>query len=357
MKQDLGYNKEEIMASIFGGVSQGLTAASGQDGVPLIPVDKLLEFHTGEEGHVFDVEDDDDMQELCEKVSDDGKILEPLLVRADNSYPGYYEIISGHRRRHVAMMLGYTELPCIVLEISDADAIKLMVSTNIDKRKKIKPSNLARAYKAYMEANSRQGYRSDITSAQVGQKLGDDTSSAQLGQKSEGEYAFCRPTTRDIAAEVFKTSKSSIQRTLRLNYLIEPFLSRVDNGSLRQGVAEEISYLSQEEQKDLHAIMGNIQRTPSLEQAKEMHQIVSERGYIEPIDISNIMTRAKKAKTIISETKLNKYLPVFMKKAITDDKLAYIITALEKYNAELAKEGCIDKIEWVDRVNSNLVPK
>ena len=112
-------------------------------------VDMLVPF----QGHPFRVASDEEMEQLVNSIREYG-VLTPLLVRPSND--GRYEIVSGHRRKVACETLGITELPVLVRDMSDDEAVILMVDSNIQ-REHILPSEKAFAYKMKMEAVKHQG--------------------------------------------------------------------------------------------------------------------------------------------------------------------------------------------------------
>ena len=218
-----------------------------------IPLSELHPF----EGHPFRVVDDEDMMKTAESVRDFG-VLTPAIVRPD-PYGGY-EIISGHRRHRASELAGKETMPVIVREMDDDAAIILMVDANLQ-RETILPSERAYAYKMKLDALKHQGARSDLTSAQVGQKL----------------WAV------NQVAEQSGDSRMQVQRYIRLTELIPELLDMVDNGQLKFNPAVELSYLAREEQKDFLSAMDYAQTTaltkdkkPSvLEQLKNFKEIVA----------------------------------------------------------------------------------
>ena len=130
-----------------------------------IPVEKLRPF----DGHPFKVKDDDEMNTLIESIQVHG-ILSPLIVRPIENTDGY-EVISGHRRLHAAQKAGITEVPALIYAL-DRDAAAIAVVDSNLHREHILPSEKAFAYRMKLEAMSRQGHRSDLTSDQLGRKLG-----------------------------------------------------------------------------------------------------------------------------------------------------------------------------------------
>lgn len=156
-----------------------------------IPVEKLRPF----EGHPFKVKDDEEMNTLIESVQTQG-ILSPLIVRPIEN-TDEYEVISGHRRLHAAVKAGITEVPALIYALDRDSAAIAVVDSNLH-REHILPSEKAFAYKMKLDAMSRQGFRSDLTSDQVGRKL----------------------ETADIIAQQSDDSKTQVRRYIRLTNLI-----------------------------------------------------------------------------------------------------------------------------------------
>lgn len=176
--------------------------------------------------HPFKVVDDERMQDLMESIRVNG-ILSPTLVRPLGH--DTYEMVSGHRRMHAAMLLGMDRIPVIIREMTDDEAVVKMVDANIQ-REELLPSEKAFAYKMKLEAMRRQGARSDLTSGQNDQKLSGRIS-------------------RDVLAEEIGESSKQIQRYIRLTELIPELLDYVDQKRIQFTVAVEISYIDQEIQK------------------------------------------------------------------------------------------------------------
>ena len=128
-----------------------------------IPIEKLYDFPN----HPFKVVDDKEMEKMAETVKQGGIII-PLIVR--QRADGNYEIISGHRRKRASQLANLKEVPCIVRNMSDDEAIIKMVDSNMQ-REKILPSEKAFAYKMKLEAEKHQGKRTDLTSSQLATKL------------------------------------------------------------------------------------------------------------------------------------------------------------------------------------------
>ena len=204
-----------------------------------ISVNKLRPF----DGHPFKVVDNEEMDQLVWSILTQG-LLTPLVVRPlDN---GEYEVISGHRRLHACRKAGIQTVPALVYAIDrDAAAIAL-VDSNLH-RERILPSEKAFAYKLKMDALSKQGKRTDLTSDQVGPKL----------------------TAATLSSE---DSASQVKRYIRLTNLIPGILEKVDEGRISLTPAVELSYLKEAEQKDLLETMESEDCTPSLSQAIQLKQ-------------------------------------------------------------------------------------
>ena len=180
--------------------------------------------------HPFKVVDDERMQDLMESIQSNG-ILSPTLVRPLGN--DTYEMVSGHRRMHAAMMLGMDRIPVIIREMSDDEAVVKMVDANIQ-REELLPSEKAFAYKMKLEAMRRSAGRPKKDSISVSEN------SAQFGRNLEAA---------DIVGEQVGESRMQVRRYIRLTELIPELLDYVDQKRVQFTVAVEISYIDQEVQK------------------------------------------------------------------------------------------------------------
>ena len=225
-----------------------------------LPIQKLRPF----ENHPFQVKDDDEMNQLVWSVLTQG-VLTPLVVRPLEN--DEYEVISGHRRLYACQKAGIKTVPALIYALDrDAAAIAL-VDSNLH-REKILPSEKAFAYKLKMDALSRQGQRTDLTSRQVVGKL----------------------ETADLIAE--NESGRQVQRYIRLTELIPQILSMVDAGKIALTPAVELSYLTGQEQRDLLETMESEDCTPSLSQAVQMKKL-SQSGELNMDKIFEILREPK----------------------------------------------------------------
>ena len=249
-----------------------------------LAVTKLKEF----ENHPYKVKHDDEMEMLIESIKEHG-ILSPIIARPLEN--DEYEIISGHRRLFASKRAGLTEVPALVVEMDRDNAAIALVDSNLH-RDNISPSEKAFAYKLKMEAMSRQGYRSDLTSGQVVPKSDDNRTSAEIG-------------------EPYGESYKTVQRYIRLTYLRPKLLEYVDEGRIAFTPAVELSYLNDIEQQDLIQTIESEDCTPSLSQAVRMKKL-SQQGLLDDDKILEIMSEEKanqKERIKIPTEKLRKYFP------------------------------------------------
>lgn len=234
------------------------------------------------QGHPFRVASGEEMEQLKESIREYG-VLSPLLVRPRGD--GRYEIVSGHRRKAACEALGITELPVLVRDMTDDEAVILMVDSNIQ-REHILPSEKAFAYKMKMEAVKHQG------------KAPTADSCGQLGHKS-----------RDSLSET--ESGRTVQRYIRLTHLIPSILQMVDEYQIAFNPAVEISYLTEEHQRMLKEEMDACQATPSLTQSRTLKQM-SQAGTLTREYLHHLLTEEKpnqRQKFFLNQEDVQRYFP------------------------------------------------
>lgn len=247
-----------------------------------IAVSKLRPF----ENNPYQVKDDDEMNTLIESVQTQG-VLSPLIVRPIENTEEY-EVISGHRRLHAAQKAGITEVPALIYAL-DRDAAAIAVVDSNLHREHILPSEKAFAYRMKLEAMSRQGHRSDLTSDQLGRKL----------------------ETAEIIAQQSDDSKSQVRRYIRLTYLIPEFLEKMDKGEIALSVGVELSFLDESIQREVLEQCAINDCTPSYSQAWQMHKADRE-GTLTTAVIQTIMSEEKanqKARLKIPMEHIRKFFP------------------------------------------------
>ena len=237
--------------------------------------------------HPFSVKDDDAMTEMVESVKQFG-VLEPGICRPRKD--GGYEIIAGHRRTHACEKAEVKEMPFVVRDLDDDEAVIMLVDSNIQ-REDIPPSEKAKAYKMKMEALKHQGQRQKTTSRQVGEK-------SKTWSVSE-------------IAKGFNDSERQVHRYIRLTELSEPLQRMVDEKKIGMTPAVELSYLKPKEQELLLETIESEQATPSLSQAQRIRKF-SQMGALNEDIMLRVMSEQKKPErediTIRGET-LRKYFP------------------------------------------------
>ena len=272
-----------------------------------IPVSKIHPF----EENPYKVLDDDEMNNLICSIQEQG-VLTPIIIRPIES-TDEYEVISGHRRLHATVKAGMKEVPAFIYAVTRDEAAIMLVDSNLH-REHILPSERAFAYKLKMEAMSRQGYRSDLTSCQVGTKL----------------------RTDEIIAENSTDSARQIQRYIRLTYLIPELLEFVDEEKIALTPAVELSYLSDEEQYSLLGTIEEEDRTPSLSQAVRFKKL-SQAGELSDESIETIMQEDKanqKPMFKVSMERLQKVAPKVKDKDFED----FVLKACEHYYRYLQRQ-------------------
>ena len=254
--------------------------------------------------HPFKVRMDAKMVETIESVREHGVLL-PALVREKPT--GGYEMISGHRRKMASELAGFEKMPCIVRNLSDDEAVIVMVDSNLQ-REEILPSEKAFAYKMKLEAMNRQGKRTDLTSTPLVSKF----------------------RTNEILAQEAGESRETIRRYIRLTELIPEILEMVDDKKISMRPAVELSYLTKEEQEILYDTMESEACTPSHAQAIKIRKFSAEGRLNEDVLLS-IMAEEKPNQVEqwkIPKNRLKKYFP----SGTTQQKMEEtIIKALELY--------------------------
>lgn len=223
-----------------------------------IPLTEISEFPN----HPFKVRMDENMQEMVDSVRQYG-VLVPALVRPKSE--GGYEMVAGHRRMKASELSGNATISCIVRDLSDDEAIIVMVDSNLQ-REKLLPSEKAFAYKMKLDAMRRQGLRTDLTSAPLEPKS---------HSRSNEELAAQSPDSR-----------AQIQRYIRLTHLIPELLEMVDENKIAMRPAVELSYLTEREQQALCSTIECEECTPSHVQAIKLRDFSKEGKLIDEVILS-----------------------------------------------------------------------
>ena len=264
------------------------------------------------EGHPYKVIDNEEMEALTESILKNG-IVSPLIVRPLENTDSEYEVISGNRRLYAAQKAGLTEVPALIYSIDRDAAAILLVDSNLH-REHILPSEKAFAYKMKLEAMKHQGWRTDLTSAQVGGKL----------------------ETAEIIGGVGGDSRNQVRRYIRLTNLIPEILQYVDDGRISFTPAVELSFLNEQEQYDLLEQIELNDCTPSLSQACRFKKMSQEQG-LTPEYIAEVMSEEKANQREMFKLPMER-IRQFIPNANAKQTEDFVLKACEHYRKYLIRQ-------------------
>ena len=273
-----------------------------QEKVCTVPISLIDDFAD----HPFQVRDDEDMERLIQSIDNNG-VLNPVILRKNGER---YELIAGHRRKHACLRLGISGIPAIVRELSRDEAVVEMVDSNFQ-REHILPSEKACAYKMKMEAMKRKAGRPKENSTPMVSNL----------------------RTDEIIGEESGESREQVRRYIRLTELIPELLTMVDEEKIAFRPAVELSYLTEDEQRDLLETIESEEATPSLAQAIRMKNL-SKVGKLDMDTIFAIMTEQKpnqKEKIKIPMERLEQFFPRGMPQKQIEDTIVKALTLYQKH--------------------------
>ena len=275
---------------------------NSQEKVCTVPISLIDDFAE----HPFQVRDDEDMERLIQSIDNNG-VLNPVILRKNGER---YELIAGHRRKHACLRLGISGIPAIVRELSRDEAVVEMVDSNLQ-REHILPSEKAYAYKMKMDAMKRKAGRPKENSTPMVSNL----------------------RTDEIIGEESGESREQVRRYIRLTELIPELLTMVDEEKIAFRPAVELSYLTEDEQRDLLETIESEDCTPSLAQAIRMKNL-SKVGKLDMDTIFAIMTEQKpnqKEKIKIPMERLEQFFPRGMPQKQIEDTIVKALTLYQKH--------------------------
>ena len=245
---------------------------------------KLSELHAFK-NHPFQVRNDEEMKAMVSSVRDKG-VTQPAIVRPREG--GGYEIVSGHRRQKASELAGFVDMPCIVRDLTDEQAITQMVEDNTNQHENILPSERAKALKMQLEAIKHQGAK--------------EATSGQLDPKDAGRRS------NEIVAERNKMTVKQVQRYIKLNDLVPDLQKMMDAGQIKFTPAVELAYIKPKNQRYIAVAIEGQQSAPSLSQAQRMREL-DQKGVLNGDVIDGIMMEDKKEvdKVILTGAELGKY--------------------------------------------------
>lgn len=253
--------------------------------VRIVPISNIEDFPD----HPFQVKDDESMDQLVESIRMNGVLNPVIALKIDENH---YQLISGHRRKRACMLLGIDRIPLIGREMTKEEAVIEMVDSNLQ-REHILPSEKAKAYKMKYEALKRKAGRPS------------KDNSSPLATNLRGQR------TDELVGAENGDSKDQVRRYIRLNELTDELLEFVDEGKIGMRPAVELSYLQEEEMRDLVDFIDNEEVFPSHAQTIRMRAL-SKDGKLDREAIDTIMNEEKpnqKARIKIPMEKIEKYFP------------------------------------------------
>ena len=263
-----------------------------------IKTEKLHQF----ENHPYKVLDDESMKELVGSIKEYG-LLNRIIVRPMDDAPEEYEIISGHRRVHAAELLEIKEVPAVVHFIDRDEATVMMVDSNCQ-RENLTLMEKARSYRMKLDAIRHQGAsRQSVENSEVSAELISDTDSGR-----------------------------TVQRLIRLTYLVPELQEYVDGGKMKMLPAYELSFLDEEAQRDIVDRITETEVFPSHAQARRMREAFEE-GKLDYDTVTEIMNELKPnqvEKLKIPMDDIKKYAPDYS----TPKELSDLIIKLMKQEYE-----------------------
>lgn len=259
--------------------------------------------------HPFQVRNDEEMAAMVESVKDKG-VTQPAIVRPRED--GGYEIVSGHRRQKASELAGFTDMPCIIRNMTDEQAITQMVEDNTNQRENILPSERAKALQMQLEAIKKQGARTGN------------------GQRSN-----------EVVAERNKMTVKQVQRYIKLNELVPDLKKMVDEKKIAFTPAVELAFITPKSQRYIAIAIEGQQSAPSLSQAQRMRDL-DQKKLLNPDVIDGIMLEEKKEadKVIISSQELSQY---FGKEKTPREMKDTIMKLLEDNKAKLKEVSAPQK--------------
>ncbi|MDK2919950.1 MAG: ParB family transcriptional regulator, chromosome partitioning protein [Candidatus Petromonas sp.] len=289
--------KLQSFEEIFGKIEE----PTENTGVIELDIDTLKPFHN----HPFKIYEGKRLDDMVQSIKEMGVML-PIIVRKSENET--YEILSGHNRVNAARLAGLDKVPAVIKDnLTDDEAMLVVTETNLMQRSfsDMLPSERAKSLKAHHDALSQQGVRTDlineIKNLVNADKIEDSETSSQVAKKL---------TSLEKVGQNYDLSKDTVARYIRLNYLIDELLKKVDDGEIAFIPAVSISYLNENEQGLVHEITNENNYKVDLKKA-ELLKAYSKSGKLNPETIEGILSGEidqKKKKKKASVFKLKREL-------------------------------------------------
>ncbi|MBR6862368.1 MAG: ParB/RepB/Spo0J family partition protein [Acidaminococcaceae bacterium] len=266
-------------------------SAQSAEQILRVPLTELHPFPN----HPYGIREDQAMQDTVDSVKQNG-VLVPAIVRPRAE--GGYEIVAGHRRKLASERAGLPDMPCIVRNLSDGEAIIQLVDSNAQ-REDVLPSERAKAYKLRLEAVRRR----------AGRPRKEAADNDPLSENAPNVSAHFR--SDDEVGTVDGVSGDTVRNIISLNSLVPELLRMVDEKKISLTPAYQIAALTEPEQRLLLETMDREQATPSVSQAQRMRKL-SQAGALDGDAMLQIMAEQKKPQDFslsLPVDKLRKYFP------------------------------------------------
>lgn len=209
--------------------------ATHLEDITLVSLQKLRPYSK----HPFKAYNEEKLTALAESIARDG-LQQPVIVRRIDGIPGW-EILAGHNRVEAMRRLCKTDIPAIVRELDDKQAALVVVTTNLEQREKLLPSEKAFAYKLQMEA-LQNGENLIIKNG----CLSSDCNGLQAG------YQIDTQRKGQVLSDEKDESYAQIFRYIRLTHLLSELLDLLDSEKIPIMAGYEISFLPPETQQEVH---------------------------------------------------------------------------------------------------------
>ena len=282
----------------------GQLALDGETVIRL-PLSELYPFPD----HPYGIREDPAMQDTADSIKANGVVV-PAIVRP--RLQGGYEIVAGHRRKLASEQAGFTDMPCIIRNLTDDEAIIQLVDSNAQ-REDVLPSERAKAYKMRLDAIKRQGKRTDL-----------------VQPTSPNDSAKFR--SDDEVGNTEGISGDTVRNIISLNNLVPELMEMVDKGKMALTPAYQIASLSEPEQRLLVETIDSEQATPSVSQAQRMKKL-SQTGELNEDTMLNIMMEQKKPENMnitLPYDKLQKYFPKSYTPARMEETIFKLLDAWQR---------------------------
>ena len=321
-------NAPKIDANLFN--SDAKESDFEKKGLRYVDIDTLKPF----KNHLFKLYEGERYEDMKASIEEHG-ILTPIIIRPIREEASIveseFEILSGHNRVKIAQDLGLRRIPAIIKrDLSDEDAMIYAVETNLLQRSfsDMAHSEKAAVLKLQHESMFSQGKRNDIKN-----ELFSIENVGKSDNKSTSSPMGTELRTDEKIGNEYGLSRNNVARYLRISKLIPELLNKVDIGEIPFRAGVDISFLSEEEQGNLHEILSEGFYKINLKNAAALKDFLKSENKLTQLNIIEILDGKKKIKKqkavmILKPKTLKKY---FKPEQKPEEIEAEIIEAIEFY--------------------------